>query len=327
LPDKLDEAVAVIQRQFGKTAIMKLGSSTKLDVKVISTGSLAVDVALGVGGLPRGRIVEIFGGESSGKTTLTLHVIATAQKNKGKCAFIDVEHALDPAYSRKLGVNTDELLISQPDSGEEALEIVEHLLKSGEMDVIVVDSVAALVPRSELEGDMGDPQMGVVARMMSQALRKLTAITSKSGCCLIFINQVREKIGVMFGNPETTPGGRALKFYSSIRIDIRKSTTLKTGDIKTSNLTKVKIIKNKVAAPFKEAELRLEFGTGICNQKDILDLGVQNGIIEKSGAWYSHNGERVGQGEEGAIQFLKANPLVFSAIDAKLRKIYFGDMK
>lgn len=327
MPDKLDEAVAVIQRQFGKTAIMKLGSSTKLDVKVISTGSLAVDVALGVGGLPRGRIVEIFGGESSGKTTLTLHVIATAQKNKGKCAFIDVEHALDPAYSRKLGVNTDELLISQPDSGEEALEIVEHLLKSGEMDVIVVDSVAALVPRSELEGDMGDPQMGVVARMMSQALRKLTAITSKSGCCLIFINQVREKIGVMFGNPETTPGGRALKFYSSIRIDIRKSTTLKTGDIKTSNLTKVKIIKNKVAAPFKEAELRLEFGTGICNQKDILDLGVQNGIIEKSGAWYSHNGERVGQGEEGAIQFLKANPLVFSAIDAKLRKIYFGDMK
>jgi recombination protein RecA len=323
---ELDKAVELIQKQFGKTAIMKLGSSTKLDVKVISTGSLAIDAALGVGGLPRGRIVEAFGGESSGKTTLALHIIAEAQKNKGKCGFIDVEHALNPEYARKLGVDTDELFISQPDSGEEALEIAEYLIKSGEMDVVVVDSVAALVPRSELEGNMGDPQMGVVARMMSQAMSKLTAVTSKSGCCLLFINQVREKIGVVFGNPETTPGGRALKFYASIRLDIRKSTVIKTGDAKTGNLTKVRVIKNKVAAPFKEAEVEIVFGEGISAANDLLVLGVEHGIIEKAGSWFTIGSERF-QGAEAAKEFLKQNHEMSQHIDGILRKKLFDTDK
>lgn len=322
----LDSAILAIQKQFGKTAIMKLGDSTKLDIKVIPTGSLAIDVCLGVGGMPRGRVVEIFGGESSAKTTLTLHIIAEAQKAKGKCAFIDVEHALDPSYARKLGVNTDDLFICQPECGEEALEIAEHLIKSNEMDIIVIDSVAALVPRSELEGSMGDPQMGVMARMMSQALRKLTAVTSKSGCCLIFINQIREKIGVMFGNPETTPGGRALKFYSSVRLDLRKSTTLKTGDIKTSNLTKVKIIKNKVAAPFKECEIEVIFGEGICNEKDLISLGVENNLVAKSGAWFEFGGQKF-QGEDSLRAALKEHKDVAEKLESALRRIYFGEGK
>lgn len=323
---ELDNAMAVIQKQYGKGAVMRLGANTKLDVKVIPTGSLAVDCILGVGGVPRGRVIEIYGTESGGKTTLTLHIIAEAQKLGGQCAFIDAEHALDPSYARKLGVDTDQLIISQPDDGEQALEIVEHLIKSNEIDVVVVDSVAALVPRAELEGDMGQPTMGLQARLMSQALRKLTAVTSKSKTCLIFINQIREKIGVMFGNPETTTGGRALKFYSSIRLDIRRSGQTKIGDTKVGNLTKVKCVKNKVAAPFREAEIEIVYGEGICNEKDLITLGVENKLIEKSGAWYNFGGQKF-QGEDSLRDALKENKTVSAALESELRKHYFGEGK
>lgn len=323
---ELDAAIGTIQKQYGKGAVMRLGANTKLDVKVIPTGSLAVDVVLGIGGVPRGRVVEIYGTESGGKTTLTLHIIAQVQKMGGQAAFIDAEHALDPSYARKLGVNTDDLIISQPDDGEQALEIVEHLVKSNEVDVIVVDSVAALVPRAELEGDMGQPTMGLQARLMSQALRKLTAVVSKSKCCLIFINQVRDKIGVMFGNPETTTGGRALKFYSSIRLDIRRSGQVKTGDEKTGNLTKIKIVKNKCAAPFRECEIEIVYGEGISNEKDLITLGVERGLIEKSGAWYTFGGQRF-QGEDNLREALKGNVTVSVALETELRKYYFGEGK
>jgi recombination protein RecA len=322
----LDSAVKALQKQYGPTSIMRLGSSTKLDVKVIPTGSLAIDTILGVGGVPRGRVIEIYGTESGGKTTLTLHIIAQAQKLGGQCAFIDAEHALDPTYARKLGVNTEDLFISQPDDGEQALEIAEGLIKSNEVDVVVVDSVAALVPRAELEGDMGQPTMGLQARLMSQCLRKLTAVTSKSKTCLIFINQIREKIGVMFGNPETTTGGRALKFYSSIRLDIRRSGQVKDGDVKTGNLTKVRCVKNKVAAPFKETEVEIVYGEGICNERDLITLGVANNLVEKSGAWYTLGGQRF-QGEDNLRDALKANPTVSVALESALRKIYFGESK
>ena len=298
-----------IEKQFGKGSIVRLGSKEAVvQVAAISSGSISLDNALGVGGFPRGRIVEIFGPESSGKTTVALQVVAEAQKLGGMAAFIDVEHALDPIYARKLGVDVDNLLVSQPDYAEQALEITSALITSGSIDVLVVDSVAALVPKAELDGEMGDSHMGVQARLMSQAMRKLTGIVSKSNTCLIFINQIREKIGVMFGNPETTTGGRALKFYSSVRADIRRIAAIKEGDIVVGNRTKVKIVKNKVAAPFREAEFDIIYGEGISREGDLIDLGVAQNIVEKSGSWYSYKGERIGQGRENARQFLKDNP-------------------
>ncbi len=317
----LESAIAQIEKQYGKGSIMRLGNRDVLvPVSVISTGCLSIDAALGVGGVPRGRVIEIYGPESGGKTTMTLHIIAEAQKLGGQAAFIDAEHALDPAYARKLGVDVDNLLVSQPDNGEQALEIAETLIRSGAVDVVVVDSVAALVPRAELEGDMGDPQMGLQARLMSQALRKLTAIVSKSHTCLIFINQIREKIGVMFGNPETTTGGRALKFYSSIRLDIRRIQSIKEGDRVIGSRTRAKVVKNKVAAPFREAEFDILYGEGVSREGDLLDLGVEKGVLEKSGTWISFGGERLGQGRENARLFLKEHADVREKIEKELRK-------
>jgi recombination protein RecA len=317
----LESAIAQIEKQYGKGAIMRLGNRDVLvPVSVIPSGSISLDAALGVGGFPRGRVVEIFGPESGGKTTMTLHVIAQAQKMGGQAAFIDAEHALDPAYARKLGVDVDNLLVSQPDNGEQALEITETLIRSGGLDVVVVDSVAALVPRAELEGEMGEPQMGLQARLMSQALRKLTGIVSKSRTCLIFINQIREKIGVMFGNPETTTGGRALKFYSSIRLDIRRIQSIKEGDRVIGSRTRGKVVKNKVAAPFREAEFDILYGEGISFEGDLLDLGVTHNVVEKSGTWLSFGAERIGQGRENARVFLKEHADVRAKIEAALRK-------
>jgi recombination protein RecA len=317
----LDLALGQIEKQFGKGSILRLGSKDAIvPVSVISTGSISLDVALGVGGFPRGRINEIFGPESSGKTTIALQVIAEAQKKGGIAAFIDVEHALDPIYSRKLGVDIDNLLVSQPDFGEQALEITNTLVASGQIDVLVVDSVAALVPKAELDGEMGDSHMGVQARLMSQALRKLTGIVSKSRTCLIFINQIREKIGVMFGNPETTTGGRALKFYSSVRLDIRRIAAIKDGEQVVGNRTKVKVVKNKVASPFREAEFDIIYGEGVSKEGDLLDLGVAQNMVEKSGSWFSYKGDRIGQGRENARQFLKDNPDIRQSLDSELRK-------
>ncbi len=313
-------AVQGIEKQFGKGSIMRLGAKDAIvPISVISTGSISFDAALGVGGVPRGRVIEIFGPESSGKTTITLQIIAEAQKMGGLAAFVDAEHALDPVYARKLGVDTDNLLISQPDYGEQALEITEALVRSGAIDILVVDSVAALVPKAELDGEMGDSHVGLHARLMSQALRKLTGTVSKSRTCLIFINQIREKIGVMFGSPETTTGGRALKFYSSVRIDIRRIGAVKEGDVVVGSRTKTKIVKNKVAAPFREAEFDILYGEGISREGDVLDLAVVQNIVEKSGAWYSYAGERIGQGRENVRSFLKANPEMFVRMDAELR--------
>jgi recombination protein RecA len=314
-------ALAQMDKQFGKGAVLMLGSHAALPVDVISTGSISIDNALGTGGLPRGRVIEIFGPESSGKTTLALHVIAEAQKAGGNAAFIDAEHALDPTYARNLGVDTENLVVSQPDYGEQALEIAQALVNSQAVDIIVVDSVAALTPKAEIEGEMGDSHMGLQARMMSQALRKLTASVSRAHTCLIFINQLREKIGVMFGNPETTTGGRALKFFSSVRIDVRRATAIKDGETVVGNRTKVKIVKNKVAAPFREAEVDIMYGKGISRESDVLDLGVAQGIVEKSGSWYSVKGERIGQGRETARQTLIDQPELCMRIDAELRKV------
>jgi len=316
----IEAAVGQIEKQFGKGSIMRLGAQSIVPVPSISTGAISVDYALGVGGFPRGRVVEIFGPEASGKTTLALQVIAQAQKGGGMAAFVDAEHALDAAYAKKLGVNLDDLLVSQPDNGEQALEIVEVLVRSGGVDVVVVDSVAALVPRAEIEGEMGEAQVGLQARLMSQALRKLTGVVSKSKTCLVFINQLREKIGVMFGNPETTTGGRALKFYASVRVDIRRIATIKDGDQVVGGRTRVKIVKNKVAPPFREAEFDVMYGEGISREGDLIDLGVERKIVEKSGTWFSFAGERLGQGRENAKQFLRDNPEVFQAIDMRVRK-------
>jgi recombination protein RecA len=317
----LAAAISQIEKDHGKGAIMRLGSRDILvPVSVIPSGCLSIDAALGVGGFPRGRVIEIYGPESGGKTTMTLHVIAEAQKLGGQAAFIDAEHALDPVYARKLGVDVDNLLVSQPDNGEQALEIAETLIRSGGVDIVVVDSVAALVPKAELEGDMGDPQMGLQARLMSQALRKLTGIVSKSRTCLIFINQIREKIGVMFGNPETTTGGRALKFYASMRVDIRRIQAIKEGDKVVGSRTRAKVVKNKVAAPFREAEFDIVYGEGISREGDLIDLGVDKGILEKSGTWISFGGERMGQGRENARIFLKENKDIRDKLENTLRK-------
>jgi len=316
----IEAALAQIDKQFGKGSIMRLGSREKIDVPAIPTGSLSLDAALGVGGMPRGRVIEIYGPESSGKTTLALHVISEAQRRGGMAAFIDAEHALDAVYAGKLGVDTDNLLVSQPDSGEQALEIAEVLIRSGAVDVLVIDSVAALVPRSELEGEMGDAQMGLQARLMSQALRKLTSIVSKSKTCLIFINQLREKIGVMFGNPETTTGGRALKFYSSVRVDIRRIGAIKDGETMVGGRTRAKVVKNKVAPPFREAEFDMMYGEGISREGDLLDQAVERNIVEKSGTWFSYKGERMGQGRENAKAYLKQNKEVAAALETMLRK-------
>ena len=316
----LDLAIAQIEKLYGKGSIMKMGSSgALLPIAAISTGSLELDAALGVGGVPRGRVIEIFGPESSGKTTLALHIIAEAQRVGGSAAFVDAEHALDPAYARSLGANIDDLLISQPDTGEQALEITEVLVRSGAIDVVVIDSVAALVPRAEIDGEMGEPTMGLQARLMSQALRKLTAAISKSKTCVIFINQLREKIGVMFGNPETTTGGRALKFYASVRLDIRRISSIKEGDEIIGSRVKVKVVKNKVAPPFKEAEFDIIYGEGISRIGSLLDLGVEHKMIEKSGSWFSYAGERIGQGRENAKRFLQEHPALTNEIEGKLR--------
>ncbi|MCG6910787.1 MAG: recombinase RecA [Deltaproteobacteria bacterium] len=316
----VDNAMLQIERQFGKGSIMKLGSRPIIEVPVISTGSIALDKALGVGGLPRGRIIEIYGPESSGKTTLALHGVANAQKQGGIAAFVDAEHALDIGYAKKLGVNCDELLVSQPDTGEQALEIADMLVRSGAIDVLVIDSVAALVPRAEIEGEMGDSHMGLQARLMSQALRKLTGTISKTMTSIIFINQIRMKIGVVFGNPETTTGGNALKFYSSVRMDIRRSTAIKDGQEVTGNRTRVKVVKNKMAPPFKNAEFDIMYGEGISKTGDLLDVGVEEGIIEKSGSWYSYNGERIGQGRENVKVFLADNPDIFEDAYRRVRE-------
>jgi recombination protein RecA len=317
----LEAAISQIEKSYGKGSIMRLGSKDVLvPVNVIPSGCLSLDSALGVGGFPRGRVIEIYGPESGGKTTMTLHIIAEAQKLGGQAAFIDAEHALDPSYARKLGVDVDNLLVSQPDHGEQALEIAETLIRSGGVDVVVVDSVAALVPKAELEGEMGDPQMGLQARLMSQALRKLTAIVSKSKTCLIFINQIREKIGVMFGNPETTTGGRALKFYASMRVDIRRIQSIKEGDRVVGSRTRAKVVKNKVAAPFREAEFDILYGEGISREGDLIDLGVDKGVVEKNGTWLSFGGERMGQGRENARVFLKENTDIREKIEFALRK-------
>jgi recombination protein RecA len=319
----LELAMGQIEKQFGKGSIMRLGSDFQMPaVETISTGALSLDLALGAGGVPKGRIIEIFGPESSGKTTLALHILAEVQKQGGVAAFVDAEHALDIQYAQHLGVKADDLLVSQPDNGEQALEITETLVRSGAIDVLVVDSVAALTPRAEIEGEMGDSHMGLQARLMSQALRKLTGIVSKSNCCIIFINQIRMKIGVMFGNPETTTGGNALKFYASVRLDIRRIAALKQGQDVVGGRTRVKVVKNKIAPPFKQAEFDIMYGTGISREGDVLDLGVDNDIIEKSGSWFSYNGERVGQGRENAKQYLKEHAEMTNEIEAKLRDLY-----
>jgi recombination protein RecA len=318
----IDLALSQIEKQFGKGSIMRLGSREAVSTGgVIPTGALSLDAALGVGGMPRGRVVEIFGPESSGKTTLALHIIAEAQRSGGMAAFVDAEHALDSSYARKLGVDVDNLLVSQPDNGEQALEIAEMLVRSGALDICVIDSVAALVPKAELEGEMGDSHMGLQARLMSQALRKLTGIVSKSRTCMVFINQIREKIGVMFGNPETTTGGRALKFYASVRVDVRRVASIKDGDEVMGSRTKVKVVKNKVAPPFREAEFDIMYGTGISKEGDLIDVGVDKGVLEKSGTWFSYKGERLGQGRENAKQFLVENPDIRLKIEGELRKI------
>ena len=322
-PDKtkaVDSAMGQIERQFGKGAIMKLGARPVVDIPVISSGSIELDRALGIGGLPRGRVIEIFGPESSGKTTLALHAVANAQKQGGIAVFIDAEHALDTIYARKLGVNCDELLVSQPDTGEQALEIADMLVRSGAIDVMVIDSVAALVPRAEIEGEMGDSHMGLQARLMSQALRKLTGTIGKTMTSVIFINQIRMKIGVMFGNPETTTGGNALKFYSSVRLDIRRIGAIKDGQDVVGNRTRVKVVKNKMAPPFKEAEFDIMYGEGISRSGDLLDVGVSAGIIDKSGSWYSYNGERIGQGRENVKKFFQDNPDLLETVDVKVRE-------
>jgi recombination protein RecA len=322
-PDKekaVKTAMGQIERQFGKGAIMKLGSSTIIDVPVISTGSLALDKALGVGGIPRGRVTEIYGPESSGKTTLALHAVAEAQKQGGVVAFIDAEHAIDISYARKLGVNCDELLVAQPDTGEQALEIVDMLVRSGALDIIVIDSVAALVPRAEIEGEMGDSHMGLQARLMSQALRKLTGTISKTMTAVIFINQIRMKIGVVFGNPETTTGGNALKFYSSVRLDIRRIGSIKDGQEIVGNRTRVRVVKNKMAPPFAEAEFDILYGEGIAKIGDLVDTGVSAGIIEKSGSWYSYDGERIGQGRQNVQNFLKDNPDIYNSVLTRVKE-------
>ena len=317
----LDAALSQIERAFGKGSIMRLGKNQQaIEIETVSTGSLGLDIALGVGGLPRGRVIEIYGPESSGKTTLALHTIAEAQKKGGVCAFVDAEHALDPVYARKLGVNLDDLLISQPDTGEQALEITDTLVRSGAIDVLVVDSVAALTPRAEIEGEMGDVQPGLQARLMSQALRKLTASISRSNCMVIFINQIRMKIGVMYGSPETTTGGNALKFYASVRLDIRRVSTLKDRDEATGNQVRVKVVKNKVAPPFKQVEFDIMFGEGISKVGELIDLGVKAGMVEKAGAWFSFDSQRLGQGRENAKSFLKANPEVAAKIEATIRQ-------
>ena len=317
----LEMAISQIEKQFGKGSIMMLGEESKLNIDSISTGSLELDIALGIGGVPRGRIVEIYGPESSGKTTVALHVIEEAQKNGGAAAFVDAEHALDPAYARKLGVDTENLIVSQPDTGEQGLEIAEALVRSGAIDVIVVDSVAALVPKAEIEGDMGDSHVGLQARLMSQALRKLAGAIKKSNTTAIFINQLREKVGVMFGNPETTPGGRALKFYASVRLDVRRVETLKQGDEMVGNRTRVKVVKNKVAPPFRVAEFDIMFGKGISKEGNILDVGVNSDIVNKAGSWYSYGDVKLGQGRENAKQFLIENPDISSEIESKIREI------
>ena len=317
----LDAALAQIEQQYGKGSVMKLGdSSANMNIEVIPTGSLSLDIALGLGGVPRGRIIEVFGPESSGKTTVALHIVAEIQKRGGIAGFIDAEHALDPVYAKNIGVNIDDLYISQPDCGEQALEITETMVRSGAVDVIIVDSVAALVPKAEIDGEMGDSHMGLHARLMSQALRKLTAVVSKTNCVVIFINQLREKVGVVFGNPEVTTGGRALKFYASVRMDVRRIDTLKMGGEIVGNRTRVKVVKNKVAPPFKEAEFDIMFGKGISREGDILDLAVANDIVDKSGAWYAYMGDKIGQGRENAKAFLAENPAICAEIDEKIRE-------
>lgn len=329
IPDKstdkernLQLALAKIEKDFGKGAIMRLGETEIPKVEAISTGCLTLDVALGIGGIPKGRIIEIYGPESSGKTTVALHCVAEVQKEGGTAAFVDAEHALDPVYASKLGVNLDDLYISQPDSGEQALEITETLIRSGAIDIIVIDSVAALTPQAELDGDMGDSHVGMQARLMSQALRKITAASSKSKCTIIFINQLREKIGVMYGNPETTTGGKALKFYASVRVEIRKADALKDGSDIVGNHVKAKVVKNKVAPPFKVAEFDIMYGTGISNMGCVLDLAVENGFVQKSGSWFSYNDEKIGQGRDKAMEFLKSNPEILKELDAKIREKY-----
>jgi len=318
----LEAALGQIEKQFGKGSVMKLGDFSAMNVEAIPTGALSLDVALGIGGIPRGRIIEVFGPESSGKTTLALHLIAEAQKMGGEAAFIDAEHALDPVYAKKLGVNIDDLIVSQPDTGEQALEIAEALVRSGALDIIVVDSVAALVPKAEIDGDMGDAHVGLQARLMSQALRKLAGVINKSKCVIVFINQLREKVGIMFGNPETTPGGRALKFYSSVRLDIRRVESLKQDGEVIGNRTKVKVVKNKVAPPFREAEFDIIYGKGISKEGNILDIAVNLEIIDKSGSWFSYNGDKIGQGKENAKTYLLSNPKIAEEIEEKIRKNY-----
>jgi recombination protein RecA len=315
----LETALSQIEKTFGKGSIMKLGDNKMEAIEATSTGSLGLDIALGVGGIPRGRVIEIFGPESSGKTTLTLHIVAEAQKKGGTCAFVDAEHALDPIYAKKLGVNIDELLISQPDTGEQALEIADTLVRSGAIDVVIIDSVAALVPKAELDGEMGDSHMGLQARLMSQALRKLTGSISRTNCTVVFINQIRQKIGVMFGNPETTTGGNALKFYASVRLDIRRIGSIKDKEEVTGNSTRVKVVKNKVAPPFRVVEFDIMYGEGISKTGELIDLGVKAGIVEKSGSWFSYNDQRIGQGRENAKQFFKDNPKVADEVEKKIR--------
>jgi recombination protein RecA len=318
----LEAAMGQIEKQFGKGSIMKLGDHSTLNLDAISTGCLGLDIGLGIGGVPRGRMIEIFGPESSGKTTVSLHIIAEAQKSGGTAAFIDVEHALDPIYAKALGINIDDLIVSQPDTGEQALEITEALVRSGAIDIIVLDSVAALVPKAEIEGEMGDSHVGLQARLMSQALRKLAGSINKSKCVLVFINQLREKVGIMFGNPEVTPGGRALKFYASVRLDIRKIDTIKQGDQFMGSRTRIKIVKNKVAPPFKQAEFDIMYGTGISREGDVLDIGVKEEIVQKSGAWFAYGDIRLGQGRENAKQYFKENPLVMLEVENLIRKKY-----
>ena len=322
----LDEAIAHIEKQYGKGSVMKLGDpSVHMNVETVPTGCLSLDIALGLGGVPRGRIIEVYGPESSGKTTVALHMVAEVQKRGGIAGFIDAEHALDPAYAKNIGVDIDNLYISQPDNGEQALEITETMVRSGAVDIVIVDSVAALVPKAEIEGDMGDSHVGLQARLMSQALRKLTAVISKSNCIVIFINQLREKVGVMFGNPEVTTGGRALKFYSSIRLDVRRVEALKQAGEILGNHTRIKVVKNKIAPPFKEAEFDIVFGQGISREGDILDLAANTDVVNKSGAWYAYNGETIGQGRENAKKFLKENPEICQEIEAKVRAYYHRD--
>jgi len=320
----LESAIAQIEKQYGQGSIMKLGDTSKMKVEAVPTGSLSLDIALGVGGIPKGRIVEVYGPESSGKTTVALHMVAEVQKQGGIAGFIDAEHALDPVYAKNIGVNIDELYISQPDSGEQAMEITETMVRSGAVDIIIVDSVAALVPKAEIDGDMGDSHVGLQARLMSQALRKLTAVINKSNCTVIFINQLREKIGVMFGNPETTTGGRALKFYSSVRLDVRRVETLSQAGEKIGNHVRVKVVKNKVAPPFQEAEFDIMFGKGISREGDVLDLAAKCDIVQKSGAWYSYKGERIGQGRENAKNYLAERPEIFAEIDQAVRAKYLN---